>query len=1370
MPLNVTGGALEFDAIVNDSQFGATIKLIEKRLESLTATAEKETKAIEGLVKTAVQGLAGYVSLAAGTDFIRDIVRVRGEFQQLEVAFSTMLGSKVEADKLMARVTEFASTTPFELSEVAAATKQLLAFGIAAADIPKTLKAIGDVSAGIGAPLGEIAYLYGTIKTAGRAEREDIKQFAQRGIPVYEELAKILGVSVEKVNEFVSAGKVGFPEIQKVFENLTAEGAKFGNLMEAQSKTLVGQISNLRDAFDQMLNEIGKGQEGLFSDAISTVSFIVENYKKIIDILEVLILTYGSYRAAIIATNVVNAISIAMTKGYTVAELLRYNAMLLSEKAMKLLNATMLKNPAAWVVAGITALVSSLIIFRKETDKAKTAADYLAQAQKDLGDKLSAQEAKIRPYVDALKNANLSEQERVNIYNELKKIDPQIVSGIDAKKISYENLTANVNKYLAALRNQYKLEANREAVLASIQDEEKIKKRIADFEKQRDQQIAIQDRNREALQKRNDRAAREQLALQNQYRQNIQDNFRLGTEELYKQLAQQQKITQELGETQITQSKEQTKEQKRSLEVIDEAIKAKKKEQEQNSTTATEYQKYQREINALEEEKKRIIGATKSDIKSQQSADEKALALLEKRKDLLAEIADRVAESQETNRTKEQSELDKINDKYDKLIENIDEYNKKVDAFNKKNPNSNVQKVGQADIVELNNARAQELDNTRLKAQADLFQKNLEKQRVMFEQYEEAKKQVGEEKAKELFADQLKEYKSYLELLQTESTKLAPKIQFGIANVGEEQKFKALVDAYKAYSDKKNQESVEEQKRQFIDLLSASATYNQQRAAINKKYDELEATLRKNSTIQEFDERSKILKQKRQEEISDLEGVILRSSELYKKLNQDILGFTRKRIKDEIELLKARLKNDSSLTPQMKADIQAVIDQYQGLLDETNEISKKYNKIAARLSSISGSFSTLADGVEGLNSQLADGLRLMSDLTSIASNAGQAIASFATGTPEGILSGISSSVNVLVGLFSIGSKAREQRRRQQEEIKDFMAQQFIGEQQINILYQERARELVKINKLRIEGLQAERDLLLQQKNDIAAQYQTVFDALQKESYKRIVNLRDIFGNTILTQVMGETAIVSQSLFGKTYDEIEKLFLSGQLEGRAKDLFETLKQIKESGVDIDKLLAENTAAAREIFTGTTADNIVDSIADGFANGLRSASDFADNFEDLMRKAIINSLKYKYLEGPLQEFYKQFAEASESGGQLTQAEIDQLQQFYNSIITNAQAQFDQLQQISGVNLTGSGTGVNTLTGAIKGMTEQQAELLAGQFGGLRITAMEQLNLMRSQLDAINAIQINTSQTVLRMNSLLNKFDAYETGAKTINVKVQ
>ena len=192
------------------------------------------------------------------------------------------------------------------------------------------------------------------------------------------ELAKQFGVAESKVKELVEAGKVGFPEVQKVIESLTDEGGKFGGLMEEQSKTISGQISNIEDAISMMFNEIGQQSEGIINETLSGVSYMIENYERFGRILLGLVATYGVYRTAIMAV-------IAMKGWATAAEALHYNRLLLVEKAQKMLNATMLNNPYVLVATLIAGVVTAMISMKTEAERLKEAEEeYQSQLQSTI--------------------------------------------------------------------------------------------------------------------------------------------------------------------------------------------------------------------------------------------------------------------------------------------------------------------------------------------------------------------------------------------------------------------------------------------------------------------------------------------------------------------------------------------------------------------------------------------------------------------------------------------------------------------------------------------------------------------------------------------------------------------------------------------------------------------------------------------------------------------------------------------------------------------------------------------------------------------------------------------------------------------------
>ena len=302
--MNSFQGDLYFTAGIDDSQFNISAEAMERRMQQMSSTVQAEASDMEQSIQDFAKRGAEYITtflVGKGMyDLVKSIVEVRGEFQQLEIAFETMLGSADKANALMSQLTETAVKTPFDLKGVANGAKQLLAYGTAADEVNETLIRLGDIAAGLSIPLNDIVYLYGTTMTQGRMYTQDLRQFLGRGIPIAEELAKQFGVTADKVGELVTQGKVTSKEFNAAIMSMSSEGGKFYNLMEKQSASLTGQITNLSDAWDVARNNIGKSMEGIAGDAISMTTSIVENLEPILHTVRAIAIAYGSYRAALV--------------------------------------------------------------------------------------------------------------------------------------------------------------------------------------------------------------------------------------------------------------------------------------------------------------------------------------------------------------------------------------------------------------------------------------------------------------------------------------------------------------------------------------------------------------------------------------------------------------------------------------------------------------------------------------------------------------------------------------------------------------------------------------------------------------------------------------------------------------------------------------------------------------------------------------------------------------------------------------------------------------------------------------------------------------------------------------------------------------
>lgn len=247
------------------------------------------------MLSAALLGGLGFEQLTSS------IFNTRSQFQQLEISFNTMLGSADKSKQLMDELIQTAAHTPFDMSSITGGAKQLLAYGTEAKDVNKTLVQLGDIASGLNIPLGDLVYLYGTTVSQGRMFTMDLRQFMGRGVPLAEELGKILHQNTTEVQESVSKGKVTSDIFKEAIANMTQAGGRFGGLMEQQSKTLEGQWSNIGDSIQQMFNEIGKKSEGVFSSGLSIISAMVENWQEVIKVIGVATIAVGSYRASLMA-------------------------------------------------------------------------------------------------------------------------------------------------------------------------------------------------------------------------------------------------------------------------------------------------------------------------------------------------------------------------------------------------------------------------------------------------------------------------------------------------------------------------------------------------------------------------------------------------------------------------------------------------------------------------------------------------------------------------------------------------------------------------------------------------------------------------------------------------------------------------------------------------------------------------------------------------------------------------------------------------------------------------------------------------------------------------------------------------------------
>lgn len=435
---------------VNDKLRQTTTRFDEMKKAATDAGTAfvREGGMIDDALTKIAAGVAGAFAVDKIKDFVMEVVNVRGQFQQLEVAFKTMLGSGEKASKLMNQLVRTAATTPFDLQSVAQGAKQLLAYGTAAEDVNDTLIKLGDIAAGLSLPLGDLVYLYGTTVTQGRMFTQDMRQFMGRGIPMAEEIAKVMGVAEQEVAGLVTAGKVTADVFKKAIDGMAAEGGKFGGLMEAQSKTITGQISNIEDAVAMMFNKMGQQSEGVINTALSGVSYLVENYQEVGRQIGALVTAYGAYKAALITLTAVQRMNMTVLRQAVLAKqkaaaegialsnaealaAARTKLLALAQqglvKAIKGVTAALASNPytlAALAVAALTVGIYELATAESEAEKRTKAMNDAVDKQKKAMETFHQHNQDL---INTATDETKSTYQRIAAFEELKQTMPGLI-------------------------------------------------------------------------------------------------------------------------------------------------------------------------------------------------------------------------------------------------------------------------------------------------------------------------------------------------------------------------------------------------------------------------------------------------------------------------------------------------------------------------------------------------------------------------------------------------------------------------------------------------------------------------------------------------------------------------------------------------------------------------------------------------------------------------------------------------------------------------------------------------------------------------------------------------------------------------------
>ena len=352
-------------------------KAAEDKIHDLGNATKSETEKMDASLKKIAAGIGAYFSIQQLTQFESKVISIRSEMESLQTSFKTLAGEQIGGE-LFEQIKEYELHTPMIMQDLASGAQTMLAFNIPAQDVMQHLKAIGDISMGDSEKFKSLTLAFSQMSATGKLMGQDLLQMINAGFNPLQVISEQTGKSIGQLKEEMEKGAISTKMVQDAFHAAASEGGQFNGMLEAQSKTLKGAISNLEGAWQYMLNDIGEAQEGVIVGSIDMAQKIIANYQQVGQIIMGLITTYGIYKAAVVTAIAAEKLHI---ETLTIAKV----RIAVVEKVQAALNATMLANPYVAAATALGVLVGVLVACHDSTtaeEKAQAALNETMETAK----------------------------------------------------------------------------------------------------------------------------------------------------------------------------------------------------------------------------------------------------------------------------------------------------------------------------------------------------------------------------------------------------------------------------------------------------------------------------------------------------------------------------------------------------------------------------------------------------------------------------------------------------------------------------------------------------------------------------------------------------------------------------------------------------------------------------------------------------------------------------------------------------------------------------------------------------------------------------------------------------------------------------
>ena len=1241
-------------SLFNLTQEQANARLSVKKLRDEYALYRQDgeknvdvTKQVEQAMSNMGKKLLGGYSIK---EFLSSMIRVRGEFQSMQTAIETMVGKDM-AGQLIPQIKELAKISPLTMSDMIGAEKMMLGFNIQAEDTIKYLKAISDISMGESSKFNSLTLAFSQMSAAGKLMGQDLNQMINAGFNPLQIISEKTGKSIATLKDEMSKGAVSAEMVQQAFIDATSAGGKFYNMSENASKTINGQLSMMQDALDSVFNELGTKSESVIMDGIQMTTSLIQNYETVGRILAGLVVTYGTYRTAVMLVT-------AAESKHTLVEIGLTNARLLARKAQLALNAAMLTNPYVLLATAVVGLGVAMWALSDSTTSAERALDSYNKKIEKLDTDEEDRKRTLEGLVSTINSEVEAETTKLKALKDIEELYPALFRKYVDEKGHIQDLTGFWKAY------------NEEVVKSRTQSKQAIVESL-------EQQIKSAEWAYNLAKKENNRS---EMKVQVQRIEDLKNELANARKDVLSEINAQLEV-ENRQETKETTYQEDLANAKAEWEKAKKGYEALIKDQ---TATSKQVKEAKDKMEASEKTYKELGGVTGSALTRQENLAKKQKENQEKLDGQLLSL----------HRQNQQDEVSLMKEGTEKKLKQIDlDYQKETDAIKKQRK-------------EWEDAQGGKLT---------------EEQTLVIDLRKELAGKKKDSDTSKVHEEEVKEYQKLLSSYQDYLTK----------RKNAEDKFNA-------------------DRKKLKDGGASDAQINEleyQRDETLKSIDN-EFAMREDSFKAWTDNIANLSLEKLRELLVQAERELERSEFL--NPNDPKLAGQRAKVTS----LKNTISEKSEKTntsPNKRSQ-----KEWQDLYKTLSKVEKEFDEIGKTVGGTAGEIISAAGSIASSTLQMIDGI------TTLANSSSDAMAGTAQAASKSIqavekasviLAIVGAALQITTKMFDLfGSDTTTEKY---EEAKEAY------QSYINILDKVIDKQLELAESLSGDNAQAAYDRaieLVKTQSEAARvlgkQYLNSGSSWKSHSkgYKEVDDM-SAAGWADAAKALGMS--VSQfknamggrmtGLFDLTDEQLAKLqeeahIFWAQLDSDTQNY---ANQIAEGVAQVKEVLEQQMTDTTLIDVDTLRNDFHDLLTDMDAD----SADFADNFEDYMRNAILNSMLKESYMGRLEEWRKKFYAAMDDG--VTEQEYNALKEEGQQIADEMKAQRDAMADMFG--WESESTSQSSTSKGFQAMSQDTGEELNGRFTALQIAGEEiktqniaqtqSLNLLTARADAILSMNTET-----------------------------